>query len=123
MERKSSIIYLDDGTDEVKVYIRNTTGINPKSIKEGSIMTVIGIVNQTKSGIRIMPRSNDDIIMKDIESQEGEVGQVLGEISVSDEWTIAERDKKLELFKYLLVIAGAVIVLLSGLLIREFRRV
>lgn len=120
VERKSSIIYLDDGTDEVVVYIKTSTGINPKSIKEGEIISVIGIVGRTKSGVRVMPRSNDDIIKKDIESGSG-AGQVLGEVAVSDEWEIAKRDKKLELFKYLLVIAGAVIVVLVGLLIRQLK--
>jgi len=40
---------------------------------------------------------------------------------VNDEWAIAGRDRKIELFKYFLIIAGAVIILLAGLLIREFR--
>lgn len=122
VERKSSIIYLDDGTNEVIIYIKTTTGIDPKTIKEGDILTITGILGRTQSGIRIMPRSSDDIIRKDIESYEGRAGQVLGEVAVSDEWEIAKRDKKLELFKYLLVIAGGVIVILGGLLIKEVRK-
>lgn len=121
VERKSSIVYLDDGTDEVIVYIKTSTGINPKSIKEGDIISVTGIVSCTKSGPRVMPRSNDDIIKKDIESSDS-VGQVLGEVAASDEWEIAKRDKKLELFKYLLVLAGAIVVTLAGLLIKQFRK-
>jgi len=122
VERKSSVIYLDDGTDEVVIYIKKATGINPKSIKEGEIIQVTGLVSRTKTGIRIMPRSPDDIIKKDSESRAGVVGQVLGEVSVSDEWEIVARDKKLELFKYLLVVASAVTVVLTGLLIRQVKR-
>ncbi|MCK4553569.1 lamin tail domain-containing protein, partial [Candidatus Parcubacteria bacterium] len=44
VERKSSIVYLDDGTDEVIVYLKKSTGINPKSIKEGEIVAVTGLV-------------------------------------------------------------------------------
>lgn len=116
VERKSSIIYLDDGLDEILVYLKTTTGINPKSYNEGEIIEVTGIVGRTKSGIRIMPRSKSDIIKKDIESQNNDEGRILGETAESDAWAIEARDKKIELFKYLLVIAVAVIVLLGGLL-------
>ncbi|MDD5071228.1 MAG: lamin tail domain-containing protein [Patescibacteria group bacterium] len=123
VDRKSSIVYLDDGTEETRVYIKGTTGINIKEIKEGEILTIAGIVSRTESGLRIMPRSPDDIIRKDIESQSrGEAGQVLGEVAASNEWAIAARDKKLELFKYLLVLAGGIIIVLGGLLIKELRR-
>ena len=115
-ERKGSTIYLDDGSEETIVYIKKGTGINIKNFQEGEIAAITGILSNTTTGPKLMPRSRDDIIQKDIES--GERGRVLGEISVSDEWEIAERDKKLELFKYLLIIAGAIIILLFGLLIR-----
>ena len=118
VERKSSLIYLDDGTDEILVYIKKSTGIDARSIKEGEIITVTGLVSRTKTGIRIMPRFRNDIIKKDPESQAGEVGQVLGQVAVSDEWAMAQRDKKLELFKHLLILAGGVIIILSGLLIK-----
>ncbi len=115
--RKSSIVYLDDGTDEIIVYIKKATGINPAGIKEGEKIAVTGLVGRTQSGIRIMPRSADDIVKKDIESAET-AGQVLGEVMAGDEWEIAKRNKKLELFKYLLVIAGGTIMALAGLLIK-----
>lgn len=120
VERKSSIIWLDDGTDEVEVYIKNYTGINPKDYSEGEQVEIAGIVGMAKSGPRIMPRNQRDIIKKDIESQD--VGRVLGEVAVSDKWEIAKRDKKIELFKYLLVIAVGMIAVLGGLLIREVKK-
>ena len=122
VDKKSSSIYVDDGTDEVLVYLKSGANINSSYIKEGALVTVTGLVSRTKSGLRILPRSNDDLIVKDIESQETGVGKVLGEISPNDEWIIAGRDKKIELFKYLLIIAGAVIIVLFGLLIKEFRK-
>ncbi len=121
VDRKSSTVYLDDGTNEIMVYIKSSTGIDVKAIAEGEMMTITGIVGRTASGIRLLPRSSDDIIKKDPESSGGDVGQVLGEIAVSDEWEIAARDKKLELFRYLLVTAGAVIIILGGLLVKAVR--
>jgi len=69
-----------------------------------------------------MPRSPDDIVVvSQADSPNSPAGglepQVLGE-SASGTWAVAERDKKLELFKYLLIIAGGVIIVLIGLFIR-----
>lgn len=121
VKKKSSLVYLDDGTDEVVVYIKKTTGINSAGIKEGEKIAVTGLVGRTQSGVRIMPRSADDIVKKDGESAEG-AGDVLGEIMADDEWEIAKRNKKLELFKYLLVIAGGAIMALAGLLVKTRRK-
>ncbi|MDD5032297.1 MAG: hypothetical protein PHR36_04645, partial [Patescibacteria group bacterium] len=116
-DKKGSTIYLDDGTEEIRVYIKEATGINTGEIKEGETLAIAGLVSRTESGLRIMPRFPDDIIKKDSESQ-GQTGQVLGEVAVSDEWSITARDKKLELFRYLLVLAGGAIVVLGGLLVK-----
>lgn len=113
-ERKSSTVILDDGADEAIVYIKKASGISASGIKAGNKLTVAGIVGKTISGVRIMPRSDDDIERKDEES----AGQVLGETVANDEWEIAKRDKKLELFKYLLVMAGGILVVLAGALIK-----
>lgn len=113
-ERKSSTVILDDGADEAVVYIKKASGINVASIKAGDKISVVGVVGKTTSGVRIMPRSNDDIVRKDAES----AGQALGETAVNDEWEIAQRDKKLELFEYLSIIGGGVLVVLAGMLVR-----
>lgn len=117
VEKKGSSLYLDDGSGEVAVYIKSSTGISVKEISEGDLLSVSGIISQVDGNIRLLPRTSDDIIKKDQES--GFDGMVLGEVAVNDEWSLAERDKKLELFQYLLIIAGAIIVLLFGLLIKE----
>lgn len=119
VEKKGSSLFLDDGTDEIKIYLSQYAGINSQNIAEGDLMSVSGLVNSTKSGLRLMPRGPEDIIKKDAETPaESGAGQVLGEVAASDEWAIAARDKKLELFRYLLIIAGAAIAVLAGLLIK-----
>ncbi|MCK5510801.1 lamin tail domain-containing protein [Candidatus Parcubacteria bacterium] len=116
VERKSSTVYLDDGTEEIKIYIKSATGINASEIKAGANLAISGILSKTSSGLRLLPRFNDDIVRKDIESEEH--AQVFGEVSATSEWELAKRDKKLELFKYLLIIAGFLIIALIGLLIK-----
>lgn len=119
IERKSSIIYLDDGTDEAEIYIKKSTGIGASGFNEGDSIEVIGIISKTKTGFRIMPRSVDDIINK---SGKNDKGQILGAVSENIEWPLETRDKKMELFKYLLIIAGGAIVALVGLLVRARKK-
>lgn len=121
VEQKSSILYIDDGTDEIRAYIKTATGINPKYFKEGENVSVAGIVSQTKSGMRLMPRSIDDIVKKDPQSNE-DAPEVLGVKIQNAEWQLAKRDKKIELFQYLLILSGSIVVVLSGLLVREYRK-
>jgi hypothetical protein len=66
-----------------------------------------------------LPRYQADIVKI---NQAGLAPQVLGATIEAEEWAVAERDKKLELFKYLLIIAGGVIAVLAGLFIRIKRK-
>ena len=117
VERKGSSIYFDDGVGEVLVYIKSGIGVSAKSIEEGGNYVITGIVSHAKSGVRIMPRAKDDIIKKDAESGK-EKQKMPGQISDSDNLIIAQRDKKLKLFQYLLTISGGTIAVLGGLLVK-----
>jgi len=119
VEKKGSAIYVDDGTDEVEVYIKSGTGINKTSIKEGETITVIGIVSRNKDTFRVLPRSSEDIIKKITTSPSGEV---LGEVSVADEWSIGQNNKKLRLMQYLLVFVGGLVVVLGWLLWKQKKK-
>ena len=116
-EKKGSTIYLDDGDDEVVLYIKKNTGINTKNIIEGELYEIIGIIGKAKSGIRIMPRSQDDIIRKNVQTTIIEP-KMPGKILIQDKLKIIQRDKKLELFQYLLIVSGGAIVMLGGLLLK-----
>jgi len=116
-ERKSSTIYLDDGTDEVMVYVKSLTGIDPKSFTPGDRLIVSGILSKTNTGLRLLPRYVEDLVRVNVVN--AAEPQVLGEVAVADQWQLEARDKKLELFKYLLIIAAGVIVVLVGLMIKN----
>lgn len=119
VEQKSSTVYLDDSTEEIRIYVKQNTGINPKHFKAGETVSVTGILVKTASGLRLQPRSFDDVVKKNIEAED-DYSAVLGEKIINTQWELAQRNKELEFLKYLLASAGAVIVLLSGLLIKEF---
>ncbi|MDD4332685.1 MAG: lamin tail domain-containing protein [Patescibacteria group bacterium] len=114
-QKKGQTIYLDDGTAEVAIYLKQNTGLTSGVINEGEKIKITGIVSKTSSGVQILPRSMDDIIKSDGNAQ------VLGEKVAGDEWSLAERNKKIELIKYFLILVGGVIIIGGGLLIRKVR--
>lgn len=122
VEQKSTYAYVDDGSDELKIYIKKTSGFSAKIFKEEMEVAVTGILSKTTSGFRLMPRSENDVIFFEEEleifDEFDDEGKVLGEVSKKNEWYVESRNQKIELFRYLLVICGAVIVILSVLLFR-----
>ncbi|PIR75407.1 MAG: hypothetical protein CO030_02025 [Candidatus Magasanikbacteria bacterium CG_4_9_14_0_2_um_filter_42_11] len=104
-ELKSTYMYLDDGTDEVKVYFQRGAGITPKIYQLGDLAQVTGIVGQTKTGYRILPRSQRDII------KTGVVEDI-----IIDRETAAEESTKEIAEKYLTATAGGLTAILIGLL-------
>jgi len=61
LEIKGRYIYLDDNGDEVKVYIKSNMAMPDVGVKTGDKVKIIGIVSQTASGYRLLPRSLSDI--------------------------------------------------------------
>lgn len=115
-EKKSSVIYLDDGLGEAVVQIKKNTGINSSDFNEGEAIAVAGIVSRSSSGLRILPRSASDIRR---ENDTGEV-QVLGASSESDEWGIKARNKKI--LYYVLISLGGLVIVAGAIWWKKFRK-
>ncbi len=113
VEQKGSNYYIDDGTGEIRVYLKKTAPIEKPEIEEGYYIDVAGILTLTTSGYRLLPRFQEDI----------DVGQILGvseEAELSDEVVVLEADdQKRRMMKYLLFGGGGVIVILMSLIIRN----
>lgn len=60
-ETSGDTFYVDDGTGAVKIFIKESTGIEKPKMKKGDVVTIIGVVSQTSSGYRILPRFQDDV--------------------------------------------------------------
>ncbi len=116
VDKEGATIYIDDGTSELKVYIKKMTNINIENIKEEGVVTVRGILNMTRSGVRLLPRTNEDL-----EIAEG-AGEVSGKLEENNEWHLEARNKKQELLKYLLVILSGVIIILGGVAFRLWNK-
>ncbi|MBU4331680.1 lamin tail domain-containing protein [Patescibacteria group bacterium] len=108
IEIKGSSLYLDDGTDEIKVYIKQSTGIKKSGMKEGTKLIVTGIVSQYDDEYRILPRYQDDIKIEQSQLDSGE--QVI---------TIPQGKSLAGVDKYIWVLNGALVILLGGIFWRK----
>lgn len=103
-EIKGSYIYVDDGTEEVQVYFKTGTGINKKILQVGDLVSVTGLVYQTKSGYQVLPRNQEDIV------KTGVAETAVVQIAASE-----EEGKKEVAEKYLTATAGGLTSILFGL--------
>lgn len=62
-QTSGDIFYIDDGSGQVRIVTRNTTGIEKPRMQKGLAVAVVGIVSQTSAGYRVMPRWQDDLIV------------------------------------------------------------
>lgn len=62
-ETSGDTFYVDDGSGAVEVFIKESTGIEKPKMKKGDLVTIIGVVSQTSSGYRILPRFQEDVHM------------------------------------------------------------
>lgn len=71
-ERSSGDFYLEDANGVARVFIKDSTGI-VNSTAVGDNLTVTGIVSQTSSGYRILPRDQADILPRVAEEDESDL--------------------------------------------------
>jgi DNA/RNA endonuclease YhcR with UshA esterase domain len=57
----TSALYLDDGSGEAKIYIKEATGIERPWVEKGEIYSVVGIVSQYEEEHELLPRYESDI--------------------------------------------------------------
>lgn len=60
-ETNGDTFYIDDGSGEARVYIKSSTKIDKPQMKKGMAITVTGVVSETSSGYRVLPRWQEDV--------------------------------------------------------------
>jgi len=113
VDKKSSNYYLDDGTGEIRIYLKESTGIAKPDVEEGYLIEVQGILSLTNSGYRLLPRFLEDI----------NVGQIMGEVeevNLSDEIIKMDKSNKKEdkVIKYSAYGGGSLMAILLSLLVK-----
>lgn len=110
-------IYLGDEQSQVRVYIARTTAIPHLTIEKGETITVQGIVSQTKTGYRILPRDINDIVLQ---KKEGDTG--VEEEKSLENMPEKQADTRNPLFQYLLAGLMALAVIVGGLILERLRK-
>lgn len=111
IEKSGANLYLDDGNEEIKIYLKALTGIKiPAELIEGDYLEVTGFVSEAKSGWQILPRyQNDLIVTKKLDSQEYLPGSI----------NSAVKSQGQSATKYLILTIIALVVIIIGLLFRK----
>ncbi|MEX1112248.1 MAG: lamin tail domain-containing protein [Candidatus Andersenbacteria bacterium] len=85
--------YIDDGSGEVRIIVQEATQIEKSRTTKGTFVRVIGVVSETRSGYRILPRFSDDLVVGAVASSAASSARrVVGvdtSSSVGDETTAA----------------------------------
>ncbi|MBU0661282.1 lamin tail domain-containing protein [Patescibacteria group bacterium] len=105
-EVKSSYLYVDDGTEEIKVYMKRGAGIDLAGITEGDLVNISGIVSEKKGVFQLLPRGNFDVV------KTGVAKTIIQDKQIESE---AQKDKEVA-EKYLTATAGGLTSLLFALL-------
>ncbi len=103
-ELKSSYMFVDDGTEEIKVYFKRGAGIEQKLFQVGDLVSVVGLLGQTKSGYQLLPRAQSDV------EKTGVAESFVTKVEIQD-----EQSKKEVAEKYLTATAGGLTSILFGL--------
>jgi len=123
IEKQSNYLYLDDGSGEVKVYFKKTTGIKRPKLKEGDWLKVVGIVSQYNEEYRILPRYQTDIelIKKPIKTDKFEAAGSLSETKPL--FGKIDSFSKSEKIKYLFLTALTLLIILFSLFIKKIIKI
>ncbi len=123
-EKKGSSWLIDDGSGAAKITFQTSAKIKKPTVKVGEWLEIIGLVSETKTGYRILPRYQSDIRLLKPEEITDVKGEVLGETAMASSTKDVQRFKipgnnePQTILKYLLITAAALIILLVGLVIK-----
>jgi len=103
-EIKTSYMYVDDGTEEIKVYFKAGSGIKKDVFREGDLVVVTGLLHQTKTEYQLLPRTQNDIMKTGVT-----------EDFVTKQEQAKNQDNADMVEKYLTATAGGVTAIFFGL--------
>ncbi|MDO8669724.1 MAG: lamin tail domain-containing protein [Candidatus Buchananbacteria bacterium] len=63
IEVKGNYVFVDDGSEEIKVYLKQSAQIDKSVFKEGEKIEMVGLVVKSGAEYRLLPRYNTDILI------------------------------------------------------------
>ncbi|MEK9165676.1 MAG: PKD domain-containing protein [Patescibacteria group bacterium] len=133
--KEQGMILITDasGNSQLRLGIKAETGVQKTDLKEGGAYKIAGILDKTKSGLRLLPRHKTDIedasATMEQEPKLDSHAQILGE-KVNIDFADAgyeiklesNQDKKREILKYLLAAGAALLIILIGMQVKKWRK-
>ncbi|MEA2088645.1 MAG: lamin tail domain-containing protein [Patescibacteria group bacterium] len=118
MEQKSNSLWIDDNTEEIKIYINKYTGIELEKEIIGREAEIIGIVSKTTSGLRLLPRYQSDI----------KLGKILGKIASAQEIDFTNNEQsnffiEKKYYKYIFVTIAGFLIIIGNLIWRKRKKI
>lgn len=112
----SGILYINDGSGRIKVYIKPETGIKKPELENGNFAVVSGQVSRTSLGYRILPRFNSDIKIAKVSGLSSkdsapQAALIANESGKEENKLVME---KIPIYYYIALAALALIAILSG---------
>lgn len=109
------IYLMDDLGNTLRVYIQKKTGIAQPEVEPGDNMTVVGVLDKTSAGLRLLPRTEDDISIVKKSELPGSEGEVKGMSIKKEVIDFPEKDSSKEVKVYLMVAIG--VLVLAGVIV------
>ncbi|MBT4277326.1 PKD domain-containing protein [Candidatus Falkowbacteria bacterium] len=114
VEQKSNILWLDDGSNELNVYVHKYTDIKLDKVSEGQFAKITGIIKRTENGFRLFPRYASDI----------KLGKILGATAQASEKNKHPPSVKEEGYsKYLYITILGIIIILGNLIWKRRQKI
>jgi hypothetical protein len=95
----SNIYLVDEAGNSLRAYIQKTSGIKKPELKSGDKVEIIGVLDKTTAGLRLLPRKQEDIQV--LASQTD--GQVLGAATEKTTIDVPIKDSSKESKRYLII--------------------
>ncbi len=110
-EKKSNYFWLDDKSEEIKVYLKASVGLEKINFKINDQVKVTGILRFSKGDFRLLPRYKSDLELIQDSSKEP--------ASLTTKFSANQKEK--EMIQYLLLTTGALVVILGGIGIHHLK--
>ncbi|MFA5134171.1 MAG: lamin tail domain-containing protein [Patescibacteria group bacterium] len=122
--KSTGIHLMDEFGNTVRIYIQKKTGIAQPDVEPGDTMEVVGVLDKTSAGLRILPRTDADITVAKAaaDSREDAPGSVLGDSTEQAEAIAYPTEhRSAQVRSYLYAIAGACALLIIVAVIKKIR--
>ncbi|MFA5248281.1 MAG: lamin tail domain-containing protein [Patescibacteria group bacterium] len=113
-------IFLENASGQASIYFKPGANIDKSVLKIGTQVKISGLVGIISQDLELLPRGQEDIFIVSTENQISTVTKEKTEFQTASgtDWILPERKKNNFIF-YLLIIFGATILVLAGLLLKK----